>query len=141
MSALAAPRWAVSFADLGLLLLACFVLLHALHQARPDAGATEATAGATLAAADLFEPGEARLTETGKAEIAALARRAGGARVEVTGIGAAERNDRLDAFELAAARAAAVARALKEAGVAEESIALAQRQGADGQRIRIALRP
>jgi hypothetical protein len=66
MSAVPVPRWAVSFADLGLLLLGCFVLLHAMESARPKAGAAdapraEATPGRAYAASDLFEPGEAVL--------------------------------------------------------------------------------
>ena len=58
----AAPRWAISFADLGLILLGCFAMLHAIEAARPraTAGSTAAASGALVEfrAADLFEPGE-----------------------------------------------------------------------------------
>ena len=45
LTAPSVPRWAVSFADLGLLLLGCFVLLHAMEAQRPTAAA-----GSTAAA-------------------------------------------------------------------------------------------
>ena len=38
MNRLPLPRWAVSFADLLLLLLGCFVLLHAMEAQRLDGG-------------------------------------------------------------------------------------------------------
>ena len=34
MNSAPVPRWAISFADLVLLLLGCFVLLHAMESAR-----------------------------------------------------------------------------------------------------------
>ena len=40
MSVAVAPRWAVSFADLGLLLLGCFVMLHAMSRIDGEAGAS-----------------------------------------------------------------------------------------------------
>ena len=38
MNRLPLPRWAVSFADLVLLLLGCFVLLHAMEAQGPSGG-------------------------------------------------------------------------------------------------------
>ena len=117
MTSLPVPRWAVSFADLILLLLGCFVLLHAMEAARPRA----ATASAPpvdrqeLQAASLFEPGEARLTPVGEAKLAEAARRWAGRDIRILGSGAGEGSGRLDRFELAAARTAAVARALGNA--------------------------
>jgi flagellar motor protein MotB len=133
----AIPRWAVSFADLVLLLLGCFVLLHAMESARPRAAATPAHPAElqTLRAAALFEPGEARLTPAGQAALAEAARRWAGRDVRVLGHGASEGSGRLDRFELAAARTAAVARAL---GGARISIEMHEGSPGEGQTIEIA---
>ena len=118
MKPVAVPRWAVSLADLILLLLGCFVLLHAMEAARPKAAPTAAATPPVdrqeLRAAALFEPGEARLTSDGEAVLAAAARRWAGRGVRIVGSGAGEGSGRLDRFELAAARTAAVARALRD---------------------------
>ncbi|PZU11558.1 OmpA family protein [Sphingomonas sp.] len=129
-------RWAISFADLCLLLLGFLILA----QARPDraklaAGMPGAPkdqppgAAAQLIAARLFEPGEAVLTAAGRDRIAAFARidrvRTGKGRIRLESLGADRATSRLDAWELAAARAAAVARALVAAGIAEDRVLLA----------------
>lgn len=129
-------RWAVSFADLCLLLLGFLILA----QARPNpaklaAGLPEAPkrpepdTAAHLLAARLFEPGEALLTPGGRAQIAAFAAQArGGAkggRIRLQSLGADRATSRLDAWELAAARAASVARELVNAGISEDRILLA----------------
>ena len=142
------PRWAVSFADLVLLLLGCFVLLHAMESQRPKADAASvpraaAPAGRVLAADNLFEGGEARLTQAGRARILAIAASLRGGGVTVSGRGVGEAGSRLDRFELAAARTAAVARALREGGVAEQLIAVRvdnAPSGRPGQTIAIARR-
>jgi flagellar motor protein MotB len=142
------PRWAVSFADLVLLLLGCFVLLHAMEAQRPKADAASlprasAPAGQLLVADSLFEAGEARLTEAGRARILALASALRGGGVTVSGRGVGEAGSRLDRFELAAARTAAVARALREGGVAEHRIAVGvdnAPSGRPGQTIAVARR-
>ena len=143
----AAPRWAISFADLGLLLLGCFVLLHAMEAARPKAStgaaaATSSGARGSYAAADLFEHGEARLTDRARVMLADIGRASGGRNVSIVSSGTGEAGSRFDRFELAAARSAAVARALREAGVEESRISLTVQQGivSDGQRIEIARR-
>jgi flagellar motor protein MotB len=145
----AVPRWAVSFADLVLLLLGCFVFLHAIEAARP-VGARSATAapsatraGAALfAATDLFEAGEARLTDRGRARVQALAGGLRHGRVAITSRGLGEGGTRLDRFELAAARSVAVARALREAGIDEHAIAVSfeESSAGAGQRIEVAAR-
>ena len=63
MTTVPVPRWAVSFADLFLLLLGCFVLLHAMEAARPQAGdpADAGRAAGGYRAAELFQAGEAVL--------------------------------------------------------------------------------
>ncbi|MGQ0660661.1 flagellar motor protein MotB [Sphingosinicella sp.] len=143
------PRWAVSFADLVLLLLGCFVLLHAMESQRPKADdaasmpRTTAPAGQLLAADSLFEAGEARLTEAGRSRLLALAGSLRGGGATVSGRGVSEAGLRLDRFELAAARAAAVARALREGGIAEAAIAVGvdnAPSGRPGQTIAVARR-
>ncbi|MGZ8358991.1 MAG: flagellar motor protein [Allosphingosinicella sp.] len=121
------PRWAISFADLALVLLGCFVTLHAMRPPLPTAseGAAE-TSGAfavELVAEDLFEPGEARLTDAGRTRLAEIARSSSGGRIALASYGQDGGGTRLDAFELAAARTAAVARSL----------------GADGRTVSVAV--
>lgn len=147
------PRWAVSFADLCLLLLGFFVLMQA-HQARPDqlaAGLRSAFGespvalpGGTFRADDIFQRGEAVLTSAAMADFTRIGREAEGAGLSIqvvsTGTDGAAR--RFDRWELAAARAAAVARALRAGGMAEDRVALAMPStpaGADepGQVIRV----
>jgi hypothetical protein len=136
------PRWAVSFADLGLLLLGCFVLLHAMEARRPTAAAGSASVavarGEVLIADEYFEPGDARLTEAGKARLAVLADRLAGGGVEIVSRGVGAGGPRLDRFELGAARTAALARALRAGGVAEAGMQLRVENmaaGPAGQRI------
>ena len=124
-------RWALSFADLALLLLGFFVLL----QARPDANHLSAGLRAAFGArADAaleakanawFEPGEAVLTPEGHRVIGDFARNGGKSALIVSSRGTEPNAVRFDGWELAAARTAAVARALSQAGVAQEQIAVA----------------
>lgn len=129
MSAFPIPRWAISFADLTMLLLAYFVLLHAADARTLVAAAHVAfpggTAGGTLleAKADAwFEPGEARLRPAARQRLAETAAEAGGRRLVIESVGRAPATTRFDGWELGAARAAAVARALTGAGVKEGRI-------------------
>ena len=143
MTTVPVPRWAVSFADLVLLLLGCFVLLHAMEAARPHGSAVAAPAASGYRAADLFQPGEAVLKPEARTQLQAEGRRLAGRRVGIASIGTAEAGGRLDRFELSAARAAAVGRALQEGGLGERDIAIAVADSADpgaGQRIAITLR-
>ncbi len=140
MSTVPVPRWAVSFADLVLLLLGCFVLLHAMEAARPHAAAgAEAAPGASFyRAVDLFQPGEAVLKPEARALLQAEGRRLAGRPLAIASTGTAEAGGRLDRFELSAARAAAVGRALQEGGVRERDVAIAVADSTDpgaGQRI------
>lgn len=133
MNALAGPRWRVSFADLALLLLCFFVLLHASDEKDVAAGARSAFSSAPAAgplleapADDLFEKGEARLTRSARERIARAGNLAAGSKrpllVESEGrdLGAL----RYDGWDLAAARAAALARALRESGLGDDRIAV-----------------
>lgn len=134
MNRLPLPRWAVSFADLVLLLLGCFVLLHAMEAQRPKAAAgAPAVASAepaaaparSFTAAEVFQPGEALLTAEARAALRAEGTRLAGHPVRLLSTGTGEDGGRLDRFELAAARTAAVGRALREGGLAEGDIAIA----------------
>jgi hypothetical protein len=119
-------RWALSFADLCLLLLGFLLLLQA-HRGDPaalNAGIRAAFGSAAPqtydeAAATLFEPGEAILLPQARAHFRSVghdaARQGGIVHVESIGTDAAAR--RFDAWELAAARSAAIARAVSEGGL------------------------
>jgi len=133
MSTVPVPRWAVSLADLFLLLLGCFVLLHAMEASRAPAGAATAGAGAAggYRAADLFQPGEAVLRPEARARLQAEGRRLAGHAVRIVSTGTAEAGGRLDRFELSAARAAAIGRALQEGGVRDRDVAIAIADSAD----------
>lgn len=121
MTALRIPSWTVSFADLALLLLGCFVLINALQAPRAAPAQGAAAEGVSLAAGELFEPGEARLTPAGAARLASLA---GTGRPRIVSRGEDGGASRYDGFELAAARAAAVGRALSKSGSAPAEIRL-----------------
>lgn len=148
-------RWAISFADLSLLLLGFFVLLQASASHRQDvvegvARQFGAPVGQSerLVAAELFQPGEAMLTPQGTARIAALAHRYAGSAsmVELRSIGLDRATNRFDNWDLAAARVGAVARELVAGGVARPRIlirGLDQEQGGstNGQRLIVTLKP
>lgn len=124
-------RWALSFADLCLLLLGFFVLL----QAKPDANHLSAGLRAAFGArADAaleenanawFEPGEAIMTPQAHKILDDFAHSAGGGRLIVSSRGTEPKAARFDGWELAAARTAAVARELAKGGVAQDKVAVA----------------
>lgn len=148
-------RWAISFADLCLLLLGFFVLLQASAGHRQDVvdGVSRQFGGPVaqsdrLVAARLFQPGEAILTPAGIEAVRNIARRhrAGGERVELRSTGLDPATHRFDNWDLAAARVGAVARKLVEEGVARQSIVirgLDQEQGGgqSGQMLTLTVRP
>lgn len=127
----ARQRWALSFADLALLLLGFFVLL----QAKPDANhlsaglraAFGARAQASLQAdaRQWFEPGEAVLTPQGRQVLDDFAGHMQGAALIVSSRGTEANAARFDGWELAAARTAAVARELSKTGIASDKVAVA----------------
>lgn len=151
MTALRRSRWALSFADLCLLLLGFFVLLHASGKGRGEA--VEALSGyfsgraqratQSFSASRLFEPGEAMLTEEGRTMLGLVAKQVTEKNelIEIVSVGEDPAGRRFDRWELAAARLAAAARALREAGVSEERIrvlGLRENDGpSKGQRILI----
>ena len=152
MNRLPLPRWAVSFADLVLLLLGCFVLLHAMEAQRPKAAAgapaiasnRPAPAPArSFNAAEVFQQGEALLTAEAREALRAEGARLAGHPVRILSTGTGEDGGRLDRFELAAARTAAIGRALREGGLAEGDIGIAMGEAGGpgaGQTIAISLR-
>lgn len=132
-------RWALSFADLCLLLLGFFVLLHATQEqdrkrALASIGAEFGNSGGAAAEAEplrlpadsLFVPREAMLTPKGREVITAFANeaKARGQSFQLSSTGMAERSGRFDAWDLASARLGAVARALVQADVPATDIAL-----------------
>jgi Membrane MotB of proton-channel complex MotA/MotB len=132
-----APRWALSFADLSLVLLAFFVLLQAERSdpASLAAGVRKAFGNNSHAivlqrlftAAPLFEEGEAVLKPEARAELLAIGRQAlaTGAGVRVASLGVDASSARFDGWELAAARLAAVARAIASTGIDQRRIDIA----------------
>jgi flagellar motor protein MotB len=130
-------RWVLSFADLTLLLLAFFVVLQAqtIDRLKMTAGICAAFGGKgetrndqqTRAAAPMFEAGEAILKPAARIGFARLGAeaRAKKLRVLVSSEGRDADTARLDAWELAAARTTAVARAIRAGGLAEDRIEVA----------------
>jgi flagellar motor protein MotB len=124
-------RWALSFADLCLLLLGFFVLLQAKPDANHLSSGLRAAFGARAEAAieqdanGWFENGEAVLTPQGHKIIDDFAKSAGATGLIVSSRGTEPKAARFDGWELAAARTAAVARELGKAGVAQDKIAVA----------------
>ena len=136
------PRWTISFADLALLLLGCFVMMNALRPAAPAAAVDLPALRSTieLRAEDLFEPGEARLSAAGRSRLAAVARTAGERRIVLASRGVEPGGERLDSFELAAARTAAMGRAL-DVGEGDVSVSVERVEGeSPGQRISVRIR-
>lgn len=143
MSQLGVPRWALSLADLMLLLLGFFVILYsskadvedvAVATRRAfDGSGDEADDGIALEtpAAPLFEDGEARLTGEGRARFARIGRDAAskGHAVEIESMGTAGEAARFDNWELAAARAAAAAHAVEAGGLAADRIEIVMPPG------------
>ena len=145
------PRWALSFADLCLVLLAFFVMLQARNGDRAEVAQSmratfgndaRVSEGSTYQARLLFEPGEAVLKPTERARFEALGGRtaAKGQSIRIVGEGMDPAGRRFDGWELAAARTAAIARALRAGGLREERIEVVMPEmhgQAMGQRISV----
>ncbi len=128
-------RWAISFADLCLLLLGFFVLLQANEATRDEAltglgtyfGAIEAPLQADLSAQALFEPGEALLSDEGKTALLRAAKPFASSTdiIQIQSLGIDKGEYRFDAWDLAAARLGAVARTLVAAGIPQQRLRIA----------------
>lgn len=149
-------RWVLSFADLTLLLLAFFVMMQAQAGDRLKlaagmraafGGSAGTSAGASVegfAAAKIFESGEAILKPSVAIRLKAIGAAAAKAkqRVIVASQGRDGQSARLDAWEMAAARTTAVARAVRSGGLPDAMIEIAippmrASEPASGQRISV----
>jgi len=151
-----AQRTTLSFLDLALIMTGVMAMIASVgdrHPAVADAFAESfgktgnaAAERVTLKLTSLFEPQEARLTARGRQAIAALG---GKNRQAEFGIAvpvvASNGSSRLDRWELAAARTAAIMRVLAEEGVADGAMLpdLArpdEARGAEGGMVQISIR-
>ena len=126
----ASHRWAVSLADLLMLLLGMFVLMASRtpELIRPVAAtAPVEPLSLRFAASELFQPGEAML-RPGAAD--RMRQAVGHPRALSLRLGLDESGRRFDGYDLAAARAAALARVLAPAGRVEVSFDRAAPAGA-----------
>ncbi len=134
-------RWALSFADLCLLLLGFMIVLVARPDGMALTGGIRAALGdngsrAEQPAAALFDGGEAILNARGRRFVADFAASAGASAIRLTSHGTDARSNRFDSWELSAARLAAVARALQAAHVPADRVTLSiDGSGGGGQRI------
>jgi len=126
-------RWALSFADLALLLLGFFVLLHASQGRQQEivSGVAQefgapVLKSTRLPATEMFQPGEAMLSEAGRAGVAALVKQYGGGKqgIEIRSVGLDQATNRYDKWDLAAARLGALARALQAQGISRDAISI-----------------
>lgn len=142
VSHLRRSRWAISFADLLLLLLGFFVLLQAsgqrrdamLAEVRQQFGGRAMRSGVELRAGELFLPGEALLSDKGKIRLARLAAelRSGREGLEIRSQGTDPVRERFDEWDLAAARLGAVARELKAEGLVGDRLVIRGLDQLDG---------
>ena len=136
-------RWAVSFADLLLLLLGFFILLQAsgqkrdamLAQVRQQFGGRAVAKDMELRAAALFLPDEALLSDQGRAAVARVAAglRSGSGRIDISSLGTDPARRRFDPWDLAAARLGAVARELRAQGLADDRLRIRGLDQMDGE--------
>lgn len=139
-------RWAISFADLLLLLLGFFVVLQSagsrrdamLSKVSQQFGGRAMARSLELRASQLFAPGEAMLTPQGRSRISGAARSLhdGGKGIEIRSEGTDRARHRFDDWDLAAARLGAVARGLQDEGIAQDRLhirGLDQEDGRSGQ--------
>lgn len=124
----ARARWALSFADLCLLLLGFMIILVARPDGAALAGGLRSAMGqnarAEQRAAVLFDGGEAVLNANGRRFVRDFAQGVGNSHIRLTSQGTDIQTARFDGWELSAARLAAVARALQAEHIPADRIAL-----------------
>jgi len=138
MSRAQRSRWALSFADLCLLLLGFFVLLQAHRQTGGEhalaginayfgSGGRQSRIDADIPATELFVPEQAMLTTAGRARIIAIAREAriSGSAIHISSRGTDAGTARFDGWDLASARVGAVARGFAQAELQPDRIRIA----------------
>lgn len=142
-----AQRTTVSFLDLALIMTGVMAMIASVGDNHPAvAGALSKNFGAQadqaqqleLPLATLFEPQEARLTDDGIRKIAALGAKSARAEIGIAVPVLAEKGaSRLDRWELAAARTAAIMRVLADQGMADDAIVpdLARPGARTGQKV------
>lgn len=154
MSGVRAPGWAISFADLCLLLLGFFIMLHAVQgrQAQLVDGLQESFGGKRdarrtimLGADMLFVRQEAVLRPAAARRLEQIGRMAAaeGGMLRIESSGSARATSRFDGIELAAARTAAVVRAISTGGLGEGAIdvSISARSGGNDDVQRIMIQP
>lgn len=128
-----AQRTTLSFLDLALIMTGVMAMIASVgdrHPAvaealvdsfgKPGAASLQRT---RLPIAQLFQPQEARLTQQGVAQIAAFGQKAKAAQIGILVPVVAEKaQSRLDRWELAAARTAAIMRVLADQGIADSAM-------------------
>lgn len=135
MSAARSNRWVLSFADLCLVLLGFFVMLHAQKSDQTQLSQTMRKAfgnrqvvpgmqSEAIATGPMFEPAEAVLKPESRARFQKLGRDAliSGEHIRLISAGRDQGSIRLDAWELSAARTTAIARAIGRGGLPEQRI-------------------
>ena len=128
-----AQRTTLSFLDLALIMTGVMALIASVGDRHPavaealsDSFGTQDRAAAeriVVPLAQLFEPQEARLTPKGTARLAALGAKAASAEIGImVPVVAGSGGSRLDRWELAAARTAAIMRVLADQGIADDAM-------------------
>jgi len=127
-----AQRTTMSFLDLALIMTGVMAMIASVGDRHPGAAValaegfgSDAAAAQQIALplASIFEPQEARLTEAGIRQIAAVAAKSKHAEFGIAVPVVSESGvSRLDRWELAAARTAAIMRVLGEQGIADDAM-------------------
>jgi hypothetical protein len=129
-------RWSLAFADLSLLMLG-FMVLQALNTDVPSVSTpvqeknTNQREKFEWNAGDIFEEGEAMISEQGRARIIMLAEKLVGRNhsLAISIVGKGPASARLDSWEMSAARMASVGRALRAEGVESRQIKFGKIEG------------
>ena len=118
MNLMRKQRWTMAFADLSLLLLGFMALLNWHPEAQknrsPESDYQPYIKAHIVHSEDIFEAGEAMISEAGKSRIAEIVIGLNGRPITLGISGSGNGSSRLDNWELSAARLASIARYLKQ---------------------------